>query len=191
MNRRHLSVGLLFGFVAVAQAEPPANTASSDRPSVMTSDTQLLTQASAFLREYHHALTTGDQQYLSTHTSFPLSFSEGVLDMEAKVQTRTLQSMDEFLKVRRVVRWPTALVPKGPEHLSGLKTGREKCGDKNKPDIPNWRQVEPAFALKGDEASLTYIASPCESETHMVTLRFKREGDTWRLRERAVRMGPK
>jgi hypothetical protein len=191
MNRRHLSVGLLLGFAAVAQAEPPATTASSDRPSVMTSDNQLLTQASAFLREYHRALTTGDQQYLSAHTSFPLAFSEGVLDMEAKVETRTLKSLDEFLKVRRVVRWPTALVPKGPEHLSGLKTGREKCGDAKKPDVPSLQKGEPAFVLKGDEASLTYIAAPCESETHMVTLRFKREGDTWRLRERAVRMGPK
>lgn len=157
----------------------------------MTSDNKLLTQASAFLREYHHALTVGDQQYLSDHTTFPLPFAEGVLDMEAKVHARTLKSMDEFLKVRRTVRWPTALVPKNPEHLSGLKTGREKCGDAKKPDVPAWQKGEPAFVLKGDEASLTYIAAPCESETHMVTLRFKLDGNTWRLKERAVRMGSK
>lgn len=191
MTLRIITAGLLCGFSAVAQAEPPATPASSDRPSAMDSDNKLLTQASAFLREYHHALTTGDQQYLRDHTSFPLPFAEGVLDMEAKVHSRTLTSLDDLLKVRRVVRWPTALVPKNPEHLRGLKTGREKCGDNKKPDIPNWRQGEPAFVLKGDEASLTYIASPCESETHMVTLKFKLDGTTWRLRERAVRMGPK
>lgn len=157
----------------------------------MNSDNNLLSQASAFLREYHRALGAGDQQYLREHTSFPLQFAEGVLDMEAKVRSRTLTSIDELLKVRRVIRWPTALVPKGPEHLRSLKTGREKCADEKKPDVPNWRQGEPAFVLKEDEATLTYIASPCESETHMVTLIFKRDGNTWRLHERAVRMGVK
>lgn len=155
----------------------------------MTADPTVLVQLAAFLREYHHALQSGDKQFLTAHTTFPMPYAEGVLDMEAKAKAQTLQSIADLLKVRKTLRWPQELVPKGPEHLAGLKCGQEKCSDPKKPEVPDWSKGEPALVVNGDEASLTYISNPCESATHMVILHFKRTDKTWRLKERAIRIG--
>jgi hypothetical protein len=154
----------------------------------MSTDPATLTQLSTFLRDYHHALATGNRAFLAEHTVFPLPFAEAVYDMEAKARPGKLGSVAQLLKARQRLRWPESLVPKGPEDLPQLRRGAEKCSDKA-PDVPDFGQGAPAIEIRGDQATLTYLASPCESETHMVTLHFAKTGQTWRLRERSVRVG--
>ena len=155
----------------------------------MSADPSVMTSLAVFLREYHRALSVGDAAYLEAHTTLPLSFSQAELDMEAKVFTKKLRTIADLLKVRRLLRWPQNLVPRGPEDLAQLKRGRQKCDDPKHPSIPNWKQGEPAVEIAGDVASLSYLAMACAAETHVVILRFVREANTWRLRERAIHLG--
>ena len=143
----------------------------------------------SLLHDYRKALAERDAAYLSAHTAFPMSFSEADFDMEAKAGTRVLTSIDDLLRVAKLVSWPQVLVPDTTERLASLKRGAEKCGDPGHPDIPNWRDGAPAFAEQGDTATLTYLDKPCEAATHMVILEFQRDNAIWKLRRRAIRMG--
>jgi hypothetical protein len=178
---------------AAAEAPPsaaaPASTAGKAAGSAMSTDPSVLTHLLSFLREYNHALAAGNRSFLAEHTVFPLPFAEGVYDMEAKAKERKLATIGDLMKVRQQLRWPQVLVPKTPEDLGRLKRGVQKCDDKKAPDVPDFSKGELAYAVKGDEATLTYLAEPCESETHVVTLTFVRSGASFKLRERAVRMG--
>lgn len=155
----------------------------------MDNDPTLAAQFTTFLGEYSRALAVGNRQFLTDHTHFPLPFAEANYDMEAKAHSGKLSSVAALLKARQRLRWPAVLVPKTPEDLGRLRRGGEKCSDAKAPEVPDWQQGEPAIELHGDHATLTYIAEPCESETHMVTLSFVRTEKTWRLQERTVRLG--
>jgi hypothetical protein len=186
---------LLFGIAtggALAQPkapDTPAKPAEKAAPKAMTQDPTALASLASFLRDYDHALAAGNRQFLTAHTVFPLPFAQGSYDMEAKAKEGKLASVAELLKARQTLRWPQALVPKNADDLTHLQRGVQKCDDKKSPDVPDFTQGGPAIELHGDEATLTYLNEPCESETHVVTLTFVRSGQTWRLRERAVRMG--
>src|SRR5437868_2477904 len=86
------TVALLGGstlLIASAYAHVPS---SPDKPAgkaaspAMNSDPAVLTQLSSFLRDYHHALATGNRQFLAAHTVFPLPFAEAEYQMEAKAR---------------------------------------------------------------------------------------------------------
>lgn len=162
----------------------------------MHADPATLAQLASFLRDYHRAVATDDRAFLTEHTTFPLPFAEAVYDMEAKARHGKIGSVDELLKVKEQLLWPEVLLPKEAADFARLKRGAQKCKDKS-PEVPDWSQGEPAFELRADEATLTYLSNPCESETHVATLHFARtgqvsaqgSGQTWRLRERTVRMG--
>ena len=157
----------------------------------MNADPAALAQLASFLRDYHHAVTADDRAFLTEHTVLPLPYAEGVYDMEAKARQSKVSSAEELLKHKEELLWPEVLLPKEAADFSHLKRGAQKCKDPKSPDVPDWTQGEHAFDVHGDEASLTYLSNPCESETHMVTLHFARSGQVWRLRERTVRMGTK
>lgn len=146
-------------------------------------------ELAAFLREYDRALAAGDRRYLAAHTAFPLPFAEAEYNMEAKATKRQLTSVDALLKARQRLRWPKALVPESGQALSGLRVGAEKCEDKAHGDVPDPQKGAPAVKLDGDAATLSYLAEPCSSDSHIVTLRFERKDKVWRLKGRAVRMG--
>lgn len=185
---------LLFS-IAFAHADVappiPQKPAGKVATTAMNDDQAASAQLSAFLKDYHHALEAGDRKFLGEHTVFPLPFAEGVYDMEAKVKSSKLASVAALLKVRQKLQWPQELVPKSAEDLSKLRRGAEKCSDPKSPDVPDYSQGDPAIEVKGDHASLTYLASPCESETHVVILSFVRSGASWRLAGRAARVGTK
>lgn len=148
-----------------------------------------LAQLSAFLREYHAALRDGNRRFLEAHTQLPLPFAQVVYDMEAKGQRGSIASLDALLSAKESLLWPEAVLPKSAADLARLRRGAQKCGDAKAPEVPDWNQGEPAYAISDREVRLTYLAQPCESETHMVTLVFARTAAAWQLRERSVRMG--
>ncbi|MFO0575884.1 MAG: hypothetical protein U1A78_17945 [Polyangia bacterium] len=183
-------LGLWLGFGAACEraAASPRKGDTKAAP-VARPDAAVLAQLAGFLRDYRGALVAKDARFLTEHTAFPLPFAESVYDMEAKARRGTLASVEELLKARDVVLWPEALAAGDGAQLVKLQRGVQKCGDPKAPEVPDWRQGGPAIELRGGEATLTYLASPCESETHRVTLHFARAEKTWRLRERSVRMG--
>jgi len=73
--------------------------------------------------------------------------------------------------------------------VKGSGTSGETCGDPKSPEASDWSQGEPAFAIRDKDGQLTYLAQPCEPETHLVTLAFVRDGAAWQLSQRSVRMG--
>ena len=155
----------------------------------MPADAATLSQFSTFLCEYHAALRDGNRRFLERHTRLPLPFAQVVYDMEAKGQDHTLRTLDALLGVKATLLWPEAVLPRPGTDILRVKRGAQKCSDPKSPDVPDWSQGEPAFQISDSEARLTYLAQPCESETHLVTLVFGRDGTTWQLRQRSVRMG--
>lgn len=181
-----LSAALFGSLSACALAAPTPTKASTQ---AMHADSATLAQLSAFLREYHAALRDGNRRFLERHTRFPLPFAQAVYDMEAKTQPGSLASMDELIGARTKLLWPDAVLPQSAAEIPRLRRGAQKCSDPKSPEVPDWSQGEPAYVVSESEVQLTYLAQPCESETHMVTLVFAREGASWLLRQRSVRMG--
>lgn len=171
-----------------AATSPRKNPGKAATPA-MHADPATLTQLASFLHDYRSALASGDPRFLTEHTTFPLPFAEGVYEMEAKAKSGKVVSVEELLKHKETLLWPEVLQAKDGAQLAKLRRGAQKCGDTKSPEIPDWSQGGPAVELRGDEATLTYLSNPCESETHTVTLHFARSAQTWRLRERSVRMG--
>lgn len=155
----------------------------------MQADSATLAQLSAFLREYHAALRSKNRRFLLRHTRFPLPFAEVVYDMEAKGQDGSLASIDALLAASETLLWPEEVLPQQGADLPRKKRGAQKCKDPKSPEIPDWSQGEPAYTITDQEVQLTYLAQPCESETHMVTLVFARSDTAWQLRQRSIRMG--
>ncbi len=155
----------------------------------MHADSATLAQLSAFLREYHAALRDGNRRFLERHTRFPLPFAQVVYDMEAKGQPGSIASIDALLAAKATLLWPEAVLPQSAADIPRLRRGAQKCGDPKSPEVPDWSQGEPAFAIHDKDVQLTYLAQPCESETHLVTLTFVRDGAAWQLSQRSVRMG--
>ena len=167
----------------------PSQRVRKARGCVMTQDQSALEQFVSFLRAYHQALGAGDRTFLGAHTQFPLPFASATYDMEAKAQRRVLGAVDGLLTHKESLQWPAVLLPKTAAELSQIRRGQQKCGDAESPDVPDFQKGEPAFSVSGCEVSFTYLASACESETHLVTLRFVRDARGWLLVERSVRMG--
>lgn len=162
---------------------------SPSRAKSMTADPMMLAQLSSFLREYHHALQEGNRRFLGEHTQLPLPFAEATYDMEAKAKSRQLASLDEVIAAKDRLRWPDAVLPASAADISRLRRGVQKCGDPKAPEVPDWTGGDPAFHIDGAQVTLTYLNQPCESETHMVTLTFARQGSSFKLLSRTIRMG--
>ena len=176
---------------AVWAEEPPAVAPAPDKATPAAADPATQASLVAFLRDYHHALVSGNAPFLTEHTVFPLPIAEIEYDMEVKTRHTKLANVAALVHAKQRMRWPTELVPKEGQDLGRLRRGTQNCGDSKSPDKPNFSHGEPAIQLHGDEATLTYLAEPCGAETHLVTLSFTRTGQTWRLHERAVRKGTK
>lgn len=172
-------------------AEPPSapTTLAPESARTLAADPEVQAGLAAFLRDYHRALSKGDAAYLGEHTVFPLKLAELVYDMEVKVRRHKLASAASLVRSKQRVLWPTELVPDGPQSLAGLRRGTVDCADPSASSKPDFRKGEPAIELRGDEASLTYMVSACDSEAHVAILSFVRSDKTWRLRERMVRRG--
>jgi hypothetical protein len=173
--------------VAAAWAEVPPPVTQPPSSAKPAGDAAGQASLTAFLRDYHQALATGNRSFLAAHTHLPLPVSELHYDMEAQIKPGQLASIGELLKGRQRLRWPATLVPKSAEELSRLRRGTEQCLDPKHPSLPDFSQGEPAVELHGDTATLTYLAEPCSAETHLVTLHFARSGSSWQLRERSAR----
>jgi hypothetical protein len=178
-----LILGVVFVALPLCAAQPSPSTPHVDRPSAD------LTELVSVLRNYRRALADRDSAYLTAHTALPLRYTDADLDMEAKPVSRRIASIANLLRVRDNLSWPPALVPDTSAGLDTLKRGAEKCSDPTHSDIPDWGKGEPAFEQHGDIVTLTYLAAPCEATTHLVTLTFESFGNTWRLSERAIRLG--
>lgn len=189
-HRVALWLALLAVTVGAADAAAPARKRKA-RGCVMTQDPASLEQFVSFLREYHQAIQSDHRDFLSAHTKFPLPFASATYEMEAKAKRHVLGAVDGLLKEKETLLWPAVLLPKTAAELAQLRCGEQKCGDPQAPEVPDFSKGALAFAVSGCEVSLTYLASACESETHMVTLRFARGDKGWQLQERAVRMGTK
>lgn len=174
----------------VLQAAPTKRSRKA-RGCVMTQDPTAMEQFVSFLRAYHQAVSGADRGFVAAHTVFPLPFASVSYDMEAKAKRRTLDSVDALLKEQETLLWPVVLVPKTVDELTQLRRGEQKCSDPQAPDVPDFAKGEPAFVVSGCEVSLTYLSNACESETHLVTLRFVRGETGWRLVDRSVRLGTK
>lgn len=157
----------------------------------MTQDPASIEQFVSFLREYHQAVQSDRRDFLLAHTKLPLPFASVSYDMEAKAKRHALGSVDALLNEKETLLWPAVLVPKTAAELWQARRGEQKCSDPQAPEVPDFAKGDPAFAVSGCEVSLTYLSNACESETHMVTLRFVRGEKGWQLGERSVRMGPK
>jgi hypothetical protein len=159
------------------------------QPTSDDSSPRSLSELVSVLRDYRQALAERNTTYLAKHTLFPMSYAEADLDMEAKALARRIGTVAELLRIRENLIWPEAVAPATVDALVSLKQGTEKCSDAAHPDIPDWQKGAPAFDRRGDVATITYLASPCEAATHRVTLRFDYLYCTWWLRERAIRLG--
>lgn len=181
------------GMLVVAQgaSAEPQKRAKQAVGSVMTQDPVFQESFVAFLREYHRAIAAGDRTVLAAHTQFPLSFGKATYDLEAKTQKEVVNSVERLLKEKDTLLWPTQLLPKTAADLLTVKRGQQKCSDAEAPEVPDFQKGEPAFSLRGNEVTFVYLANPCESETHMVTLRFVHSPKGWHLTERTARLGSK
>lgn len=47
---------------------------------------------------------------------------------------------------------------------------------------------EPAIVIKGTEAEVSYLAVPCDEESHIVSLKLRKQGTMWKLYAREVRL---
>ena len=47
---------------------------------------------------------------------------------------------------------------------------------------------EPAIVIKGMEAEVSYLAVPCDEESHIVSLKLRKQGTMWKLYAREVRL---
>lgn len=184
------SLALVCGIAGAADAKAPSRNGKAPG-CVMTQDPAQLEQLVSFLRAYHQAIAASDRGFLSAHTRFPLPFQMATYDMEAKAKRRVLPSVDGLLKDKETLLWPAVLLPKSAAALSQVRRGQQKCSDPQSPEVPDFEKGEPAFSLGGCEVSFTYLSNACESETHLVTLRFAKGDKGWQLVERSVRMGTK
>jgi hypothetical protein len=177
--------------VSSVWADPPTTPATppAEAAAALSADPATLASLATFLRDYHRALSSGDTAYLGEHTVFPLKVAEVVYDMEVKIRRSKLSSAASLARMKQRVLWPAELVPDGPQALARLRRGTVNCADPNSPDKPDFTKGEPAIELRGDEATLTYMAIACDAEAHVAILSFVRSDKTWRLRERSVRRG--
>lgn len=155
----------------------------------MPSDPALQTLLTNFLQQYHRAVETSDPSFLTAHTTFPLPFESVAYDKEAKSHSGQIASVEALLAAIETLRWPDAVVPKDPSDLIKLRRGIQKCNDPKAPELPDFSQGDAAIEQHGEDVALTYLAQPCEAETHLVTLHFARSGTSWRLVKRTVKMG--
>jgi hypothetical protein len=185
-------LALLLGGIPVMASIPdsPASAGSATKAGQSSAnDDATLTALSTFMREYDHALVADDHSYLSAHTVFPLPFADTEYNMEVKKKVRKVPSADELLKLKDTLRVPEAILPDGPQTLSHVHRGEQKCSDPKSPDVPDWSKGPLALTAHKEEAKFTYLSLPCDSEVHLVTLTFKYIGGVWKLTDRAVHMG--
>ena len=181
-----------------------APTAKAPGPVRSAMDPVLLNELTAFLREYDHALETGDRAYLSAHTVWPLPYTATEYNMEAKAQSKRLATVDALLAgtppVREGLRLPKAVLPATPQALAQFEaaiaapdcdaliwTFRKNPAVLQDPRMYGWVDADALNRVRRVSVKVPLSDQPMNDHAVIGAFTFKRAGDFVSAAEAMIR----
>lgn len=177
-------VGLLMGAVAFPSSSSYAAAASAQTSPEAAARAAVVSMLERFAR----AIDTKDMATVAKLAVFPMPVAYTEFSGAVETHSLTVSSAKEAIS--------TAPLHLDREFLQALRTPELRVGRpancESTTGVPggtvDHSKGEPAIVIKGTEAEVSYLAIPCDEESHIVSLKLRKQGTMWKLYAREVRL---
>jgi hypothetical protein len=145
--------------------------------------------AVALLAGFAQALKRGDAVFIAAHTEADLEIQWVEYNMEAKILSAKLTTAREILRAKNRFELPKEFLAALQTKPLAVHVGKQRC-DSSKPDKADFHKGPLALRASSKEVQVSFIAQPCDSQTHVTTWILSSSEQGLKLKAIRVRLGP-